>query len=228
MPRPVVSRLAATAFVVLAVLAGGPPRAGAAAGPVELTAQVDRRPVADGTERDPVRLRPDGSVAVTVRLRNAGSTDVTVRAVRLEGRVMGLAFFAYDALVDLTVPARRSRTLRYTIDLAGLRGQATGLIPGRVVALGPDRRELASQATVFDVRGSLASVYGAFGLAVAGFTALSLAGALLALPRPPLGPHPRRRGMRLRLGGLGGGPPVARSEEGPGGEKGKTQWGPHQ
>jgi hypothetical protein len=62
---------------------------------------------------------------------------------------------------------------------------------------------VASQDLVVDVRGSVRSVYAAFGLAVAAFTGVSLAGALLALARHRLSPHRWRRAVRFTWPGIG-------------------------
>jgi hypothetical protein len=116
---------------------------------------------------------------------------------------MGLTFFSYDTRIGIEVPAGGHATRRYPLDLVGLRGQATGLIPARVVALDAGHDPVASQDLVVDVRGSSRSVYGAFGLAVAAFTGLSLAGALLALARHRLSPNRWRRAVRFTWPGIG-------------------------
>jgi hypothetical protein len=192
--------LAATLPLLVAPIGAS---ADAADGPVRLVARIDGRPIADATEQHPVALRPDDPVTLSLRLTNDGADDLTVHAVRLEGRVMGLTFFAYDTRVELVLEAGSTTTSRFQLDLVGLDGQATGLVPARVAVLDADRHELASQASVVDVRGSLRSVYGAFGLAVAVFTGLSLAGALVALARHRLSPNRWRRGIRFLWAGVG-------------------------
>jgi len=62
---------------------------------------------------------------------------------------------------------------------------------------------LAQQTGVVDVRGSLRSVYGLFGLGVAFLTVLSLVGALMGLARQRLPDNRWRRGLRFLTPGLG-------------------------
>jgi hypothetical protein len=200
-------RVAAALLALGSVLTGTalavPQPAGAAPPSVRLTATIASTPAAEATERHPVALDPGEAVQLQVRIDNDTGDDLSVRSVRVEGRVMGLTFFSYDTRVGIEVPAHGTATRRYPLDLVGLRGQATGLIPARVVALDADRRPVASQDLVVDVRGSARSVYGAFGLAVAAFTAVSLAGALLALARHRLSPNRWRRAVRFTWPGIG-------------------------
>jgi hypothetical protein len=205
--RALVARRVATALLALgSVLAGtslAAPTPAAAAPSVRLTATVASTPAAEATERRPVALDPAEALQLEVRIDNDTDHDLSVRSIRVDGRVMGLTFFSYDTRVGIDVPAHGSATRRYPLDLVGLRGQATGLIPARVVALDSDHRAVASQDLVVDVRGSARSVYGAFGLAVAAFTAVSLAGALLALARHRLSPNRWRRAVRFTWPGIG-------------------------
>jgi hypothetical protein len=62
---------------------------------------------------------------------------------------------------------------------------------------------LAQENGVTDVRGSLRSVYGLFGLGVAFLTALSFLGALVGLARHRLPQNRWRRGLRFLTPGLG-------------------------
>lgn len=155
------------------------------------------------TETRPIRLSPHRSSTLSIDLVNPGPAEVTVKIVRLEGRVAGLTFFAYDTNVGLTVPSGSTGSRRFELDLGGLDGQATGLIPGKVKLLDPDRREVASVAGVIDVRGSLWSVYGLFGLGVAIVTTVAFAGCLIGLARHLLPVNRWRRALRFLTPGLG-------------------------
>ncbi len=187
----------------LSVGAGSTTATADATGPVAVTAQIDGRPLAASTETRPIRLDPKRESVLSVEVVNRGGRAVSVRTVRLEGRVIGLAFFAYDTAVGLTVPAGGRGSRRFTLDLGGLDGQATGLIPGAVKLLDNDRRELASESGVVDVRGSLRSVYGLFGLGVATLTVLSFAACLIGLARHRLHPNRWRRALRFLTAGVG-------------------------
>ena len=183
-----------------------PAAPGGALDSVTIDAVIDGRPIGDSTEREPVRLRPQEPASLDLRVTNAGTAPVQVRTVRLQGEVMGLTFFAYDTSVSFTVAPGTTEDRSFALDLVGLKGQATGLIRGSVAVLDGTRRTLTSERMVVDVRGSLWSVYGMFGLAVIVLTVLSLGGALLALARHQLPENRWRRGLRFLTPGLGLGP----------------------
>lgn len=170
---------------------------------VTVEAAIDGRPVSRSSEREPVRLRPRQPASLELRVTNTGPAPLQVRTVRLQGEVMGLTFFAYDTSVSFTVAPGTTEDRRFALDLIGLKGQATGLIRGSVALLDGTRRTIASEPMVVDVRGSLSSVYGMFGLAVIALTALSLGGALLALARHQLPENRWRRGLRFLTPGVG-------------------------
>lgn len=194
----------ALAFAVLAAVPSIAFPSGAAAqqGP-RLTAEVDGVPVATSTESRPIRLVPRRQATLSVEVTNDTTKPLDIRIVRLEGKVVGLTFFAYDTAVGLTVAPGQTGSRRFVLDLGGLDGQATGLIPGAVKLLDADRHVVAEEAAVVDVRGSLRSVYGAFGIGVAFLTALSFLGALVGLARHRLPPNRWRRGLRFLTPGLG-------------------------
>lgn len=168
-----------------------------------LKASIDGRPVAGSTERRPIRLNPTQPAQLDLEISNGGSSEVTVRTVRLEGKVIGLEFFAYDTAVGIRVSAGATESRTVTLDLVGLRSQATGLIPGAVKLLDPDRAVLAAESMFVDVRGSLKSVYGVFGLAIAGLTVLSFVLAAVGVARHSLSPNRWARGLRFLTPGIG-------------------------
>jgi len=197
--------LAGVIGAILLVAAGTPARAhveAATSGP-RLDATIDGRPFGASTEARPIRLSPRRSATLSVKVTNTTSRALDVRKVRLDGKVVGLTFFAYDTAVGLRVAPGETGSRRFLLDLAGLDGQATGLIPGAVKLLDADRHVVAEQDGVVDVRGSLLSIYGIFGLSVAFLTALSFLGALVGLVRHRLPPNRWRRALRFLTPGLG-------------------------
>jgi hypothetical protein len=62
---------------------------------------------------------------------------------------------------------------------------------------------VASVSTVTDVRGSLMSVYGLFGIALVVLTALALVDSAFAIARRRLSANRGKRGLRLLAPGLG-------------------------
>ncbi|MGH9164269.1 MAG: hypothetical protein ACRDZW_02000, partial [Acidimicrobiales bacterium] len=196
-------RLIAPAVMIMGLLGLGRPVAAGAASSLVLDARIDGRPVATATETRPLRLDPARPAVLSVTATNRGATPVEVHIVRLEGRVIGLAFFSFDTAVGLTVPPGGRGSRRFTLDLGGLDGQAIGLIGGSVKLLDGQRRGVATAPVVVDVQGSLWSVYGLFGLTVAFLTVLSFLGALVGLARHRLPPNRWRRALRFLTPGVG-------------------------
>ncbi|MFD4428407.1 hypothetical protein [Nocardia sp. NPDC058497] len=190
------------ALVVFSVFAPASAHA-AAEGSVSLAVSIDGREIATATEADPIRLDPNGSAEVEVSVTNAGSEPVTVRRIDLSGQVVGLTFYSFGTSVNRTVLPNSTERLSYSLDLSGLSEQATGLISGSVTAYDADDNVLAGAKTVTDVRGSLNSVYGLFGLALLILTVLAIADAALTVARHRMPPNRWQRGMRMLAPGLG-------------------------
>ncbi|MEV0354960.1 hypothetical protein AB0H71_02755 [Nocardia sp. NPDC050697] len=200
-PRRIATAVLAALLGAAALLSPGP--AHAEADGLELTATIDGRDIAGRTGADPVRLTPESAADIAVTLSNGGAQQLEVRRVDLTGEVLGLRFFSYSTSVGLKIAPGKSETLRYELDLAGLDGQATGLIAGRLTVTGTDGAELAHVSTVTDVRGSIRSVYGLFGIALAALTALALLDAAIGIARHRLSANRWQRGVRLLAPGVG-------------------------
>ncbi|WP_225727004.1 MULTISPECIES: hypothetical protein [unclassified Nocardia] len=174
-----------------------------ASGGIGIVATIDDREISGATSDAPVRLNPDSAVRLTVMVANGTGSPIVVHRVDLAGHVLGLTFFSYSTAVELTIPAGKSDTLRYSLDLTGLRGQATGLIGAKLTVVGTDGATIATVPTVTDVRGSVWSVYGLFGVALSVLTALAIADAALSIARHRLGANRWQRGLRLLAPGIG-------------------------
>jgi hypothetical protein len=175
-----------------------------AAAPVTVAADLNGRPVARSSDGSPVRVN-GGPTRLAVRVTNRGSTPAVVDAIRFEGRVMGLTFFASETTVRMTVAPGATESREITLNTRFVQRQAVGLFPGSVSVLDTDRDPIASQSMVMDVRGSLRSLYGTFGILVAALTALSFAATLLALARHRLPGNRWARGVRFLVPGVGTG-----------------------
>ena len=170
---------------------------------VDLSATIDDRDIAETSATEPLRLPPNSTIRVAVALTNNSDGALHIRRVDLAGRVLGLTFFSYSTAVELTIAPGRSEALKYRLDLAGLEGQATGLIVADLAVIGDDGAPIASIPLDTDVRGSLYSVYGLFGIALAVLTALAIADAALAIARHRLSTNRWQRGLRLLAPGIG-------------------------
>ncbi|SMD18141.1 hypothetical protein [Kibdelosporangium aridum] len=190
---------AGVALGVAAVLFGGSPAA--AAEPLKITIAFDGKDITGNT----VTVEPSKPVELTVTATNQSDAVVKVRSVRLSGVALALTFFSYDTVVPYDIPARQTVTRTLVLDLAELEGQAIGLLPATVEVLDIQREVIGSSKTVTDVRGSLWSVYGVFGLALLVLTAFIWTTALIALARHKLSPNRWNRALRFLPAGIGTG-----------------------
>jgi hypothetical protein len=105
--------------------------------------------------------------------------------------------------VEFSVPPASSDTFHYRLDLTGLREQATGLMGGDLIIRDPSGEPIAAVPMVTDVRGSVLSVYGLFGIALVVLTVLALVDAAFAIARQRLSANRWQRGLRLLAPGVG-------------------------
>jgi hypothetical protein len=182
-----------------AVLFGGTPAM--AAEPLKIAIAFDGKEITGNT----VTIEPNRPVEVTVTAANETDAPVKIRSVRVAGVALALTFFAYDTTVPFDVPARETVTRTLVLDFADLDGQAIGLLPTTVYVVDVNRETVGAASTVVDVRGSLWSVYGVFGLALLGLTALLWVTVLIALARHKLLPNRWRRAWRFLPAGIGTG-----------------------
>ncbi|WP_405161701.1 lamin tail domain-containing protein [Nocardia sp. NBC_01499] len=187
----------------LIVLGWAAALAGARPDGVDMTANFDGHDIAGTSVERPLRLVPDSTVRVAIELTNNTSAPVEVRHVDLSGHVLGLSFFSYSTAIELTVAPGKSESLQYQLELRGLAGQATGLIGGELAVYGASDAVVTAIPLITDVRGSLWSVYGLFGIALAVLTALGIADAALTIARQRLSANRGQRGLRVLAPGLG-------------------------
>ena len=167
------------------------------------TASIDGHDVRSASRSAPLELGATDQARVEINLDNRGTSEIRVRSVRIEGRVIGMAFFSYTTRLDIVLPPGDQTQRRFDIDISDLTHQATGLLPASVILIAPDRKSIGDQSLAVDVRGSVVSVYGAFGLIMAGITAVVLAGLLVSIWRRQLPRNRWQRGLRFLPAGLG-------------------------
>lgn len=189
--------LALAALLLLAPSAAADPPG------LDWSVSIDGRNLDTVTRNDPLPIGASDTARVQLDLTNAGPSELLVRSIRIEGRVIGMAFFSYTTRLDIALPPGEHTQRRFDIDLSDLSHQATGLLPTSVIMIGPDRETVADRGFAVDVQGSMASIYGLFGLIIAGITAVVLAGLLLAIWRRQLPANRWQRGIRFLPSGFG-------------------------
>lgn len=168
-----------------------------------LTGSINGRAFDDIDANDPLLLDPDEPAVLGVTIVNQGDRPLTIRSVVLVGEVMGLPFFDFSTQVAMEIPPGERRDREYAVDVGVLGDKARGLLPASVAVMDQDRREVASSSFPVDVRGSIFSTYGVFGLLVAAATAVLLVAALVRLATRTL--HSNRWYRAVRFGVVGAG-----------------------
>jgi hypothetical protein len=193
-----------TALIALMALLSAAPGASAAADPGVLwRASIDGHDVSTANANAPVPLHAGRDARVVLSVDNPGPNAVTIRTLRLEGRVIGMSFFVFSTRIDLDVAAGTTQQRTIQLDLSDLGDQAVGLIPAKLSLLGPDRTVISERSLATDVRGSLGSAYGLFGLAVAVVTLVLILSLAMEIARHRLPPNRWRRAVRFLAPGLG-------------------------
>src|SRR5262249_47963311 len=130
---------------------------------------------------DPVVLNPKNPSVVHVEITNDKDVPMSIHTLRLNGTVAGLDFFAFETTLLIDIAPHSHEVRDIPLDLAALDGQAVGLLPATFQVLDTQRHVIASEGGVVDVRGSIASVYGVWGIVAGVLTAIQLAQLSFAL-----------------------------------------------
>ncbi len=186
-------------LVCVALFAVATPAEAAAGDDIRLSATINGRTV--GGER--ITLAADETTHLVITVFNNRPESVDIRSIRTSGRVFGLVFYVFDVSVKLAVPAHGSAVWRLDVDTNDLNSQATGLLPINISLRDTSRHVVASTDGNADVRGSLASTYGTFGLAMLGVSAVLWVAVLITMARRRLPVNRARRALRFVPGGCG-------------------------
>ena len=170
---------------------------------VSWTATLDGEDVEGAGAGSPLVVETDRPLEVTVEVTNRSSEPLRVEGLRLEGRVLGIAFFRFGAGIDVLLRPGAEVTRTVELRTSQLPRQAVGLMPAEMQVLGEDREVLSAKSFPVDVRGSLLSAYGVFGLAVLGLTAFLLLALAAAILRERLPANRWVRAVRFAAPGLG-------------------------
>lgn len=193
--------IAALVVLLAAAFVGSAAAVAAPEGGVTVSATLNGQDIAGATTSEPLRLDPGTTGDVVLKVTNNGTEPLVVKRVELAGNILGLTFYRYVAATELTVEPGATGTLSYPIDFADLGRLATGLIWGEVTVRGDSGATTIS--TVTDVRGSLWSVTGLFGLGLVVFTVVAFVRVALAIARNQLPANRAQRGLRFLLPGVG-------------------------
>jgi len=193
----------ATFALVFVAIGAIPSPAHAADQPVAVVATVDGRAVEGAGSNDPVKLWPMETTEVVLTVTNTSDRDLTIRRARLFGEAFDLTFIAYDAVIDVDLPAGATKEIEIPVEFIDLEKQATGLLPGGFSVYDDNREVVGEQRFVIDVRGSATSALGLFGIFTMVATAAGIVGIVVAVHRRTLGPNRVRRAVRFAFVGLG-------------------------
>ena len=196
------SIIAALALIAAATVLSGP-AAVAEPDSVTASASIDGHDVGAAATGDPLPVYPNKNVDFALTVTNHGQNPVQITDVQFIGRVLGLTFFKYATTVDINLAPGATGTVNYRLDMTDLKRQATGLLASELVVRDQAGNSVAVVPAVADVRGSLLSVYGVFGVALLVLTTLALIDAALALARHKGSANRWWRGLRLLTPGIG-------------------------
>ncbi|RIK06435.1 MAG: hypothetical protein DCC49_11490 [Acidobacteria bacterium] len=152
---------------------------------------------------EPLKLDASAPQHFKISVNNSSSAEVHVAIVSFEGKVVGLPVFRCEGLVSLVVPPGGAADQEFEMDSNCLKDQATGLMPAKITVYDQNRAMLDSWNLTLDISGSLKSIYGLFGIALAALTVLSILGGLISLARHRLSPNRWSRAMRFAIPGIG-------------------------
>lgn len=196
--RPIVATVAALLVVLVAAVTLVP--VASAADNVTFVVKIDGEDVSNSNGSNPIAI--DGEVPLEVTIDNGTSKPVTVNAVRLIGRSVGATVFSSEIAIGAQLDAGETQTRTIQLDLRGITDQANGLFEGEVQLLDPDRGVIASHDAVWDVRGSMTSLFGLFAIMLLVVTIILTAFSFRDLATGRLSRNRWWRGVRFAFVGL--------------------------
>ena len=202
-----VSRIAVVALILAALSLLVMPSAFAQTdGGLKWSATIAGRLHEEIDSNQPLELGADDQVPVVLTLENVGQEEIKVRRVRLNGHVMGMSFFNFSVRIDANLAPGELTRREFNFDLDALANQANGYIPASLELLDPERQLVASDSFPVDVRGSVFSVYGLFGISIALLTVALLGSLLVSIYREQLAQRNRwQRALQFLPVGVGSG-----------------------
>jgi hypothetical protein len=196
--RPIVATVAALLVVLVAAVTLVP--VASAANNVTFVVKIDGEDVSKSSGSNPVAI--DGEVPLEVTIDNGTNGPVTVNAVRLVGRSIGATVFSSEIAIGAQLDPGETQTRTIQLDLRGITDQANGLFEGEVQLLDPDRNVIASEDAVWDVRGSMTSLFGLFAIMLLVVTIILTAFSFRDLATGRLSKNRWWRGVRFAFVGL--------------------------
>ena len=192
--------LALTALLVVICAGLGFVPLASAADNVTFVVKVDGQDVSKSSGSNPVSI--DGQVPLEVTIDNTSDKPITVSSVRLLGRSIGATVFSSEIAIGAQLDPGETQTRSIQLDLRGITDQANGLFEGSVQLLDPDRNVIASHDAVWDVKGSMTSLFGLFAIMLLVVTVILTAFSFRDLATGRLSKNRWWRGIRFAFVGL--------------------------
>jgi hypothetical protein len=193
--------LALGALIALALLTLPAPAQAAATG-FTWTVSVGGKNIS-ASGGDTVKLAPRADIPIVLTIDNTGLSTIKVHSVRVGGTVIGMSLFAVSTDLGLEALPEKATSTPAELNLSDLDGLATGLIPAEISLISADGSAIDTRTFTADVRGSLNSAYGRFGLAVAAITVVFLIGLFRDIATGRLPYNRWQRGIRFFAPGVG-------------------------
>jgi hypothetical protein len=199
---PIARRLtfALTASAIVSMSIVGLASVASAEDSVSFVMIIDGQDVSESSGSDPIEV--DGEVPLEVTIENISDEPVTVQAIRLLGRSLGATVFSSEIAIGAELDPDESETRSIELDLRGVTDQANGLFEGEVQMLDPDRNVMAAQDVVWDVKGSMTSLFGLFAIMLLVVTVIFTAFSFRDLATGRLSRNRWWRGVRFAFVGL--------------------------
>lgn len=168
---------------------------------IEIEAEIAGRDIAGADSGEPIRIEPREEIPLDLTIRNTGEQAEQIRYVRLEGRALGLTFLTYDLGVRAALQPGEETTVQTALDFFDLDNQATGYLGTSLRVYDAERRLIASEAFVVDVRGNATSTLGLFAIVVVLVAAFSVIVLVTNTLRRRLPSNRFVRGLQFAIAG---------------------------
>ena len=174
----------------------------ASAQTIEVDAMLNERSLDGVGSGDALVINANDELLLDLQVTNTGAEPTMVSFVRLEGTAVGIRFFTYDTGVFLPIEPGATENLLLPIRFLDLDSQADGFVRSTLRLFDDDRKPLASQSFVADVRGNSTAALRLFAIAALVFAIVSIGFTLYLASRRRLHKNRMVRGFHFSYSGL--------------------------